>query len=132
MTLDTLFTQLDAAGAKLSLRVVVDAPAGSVSDEAKAALAEHKPLVLMRLAREAQWASLSRERWGPPDDAPAIVVPPDWRAEVANWPQPLWAEWRAMVTEYLDNLGRPPEPDEIKAADYAAWCILRPETETAR
>lgn len=74
------------------------------------------------------------ERWGPglTDDTPGIVIPRDWSWEVANWPQPLWAEWRAMVTEYLDNLGRPPEPDEIKAADYAAWCILRPETETAR
>ena len=31
------------------------------------------------------------------------------------------------VTEYLDGLDHAPSADEIKAADYCAWCILRPE-----
>lgn len=72
------------------------------------------------------------ERWGPglTDDTPGIVIPRDWSWEVANWPQPLWVEWRRTVTEYLDGLGRPAEADEIRAADHAAYRVLRPEPST--
>jgi len=71
------------------------------------------------------------ERWGPglTDDTPGITIPRDWRDEMAGWPQPLWVEWRRMATEYISGLGRPAEADEIWAADYCAWCILRPELE---
>lgn len=85
-------------------------------------------------AKDAKKREITPRPTGPElaDDTPGIVVPPDWRAEVAAWPQPLWVEWRRLVTEYLDEIGRSPEPGEIRTADYCAWCILKPEPEATR
>jgi hypothetical protein len=53
---------------KLSIRLVVDAPAGAVTEELRAALVEQKPALVHHLAREALWAHLSTWRWGEPTD----------------------------------------------------------------
>lgn len=75
MTLRALVADLESVGVRLSLRIVVDAPAGSVTPEHLAALAEYKPAILMKLAREAQWESLRHQRWGGADDSPGLDVP---------------------------------------------------------
>jgi TubC N-terminal docking domain len=81
MTLHELNACLERLEVKLSLRLVVDAPAGAITPEVKAALADHKPALLARLGREAHWEKLSKERWGPAlnDATPGIVI---------DWPTP--------------------------------------------
>jgi len=76
MTLHELNACLDRLEVKLSLRLVVDAPAGTLTSEVRDALATHKPTLLARLGREAQWEKLSKERWGPAigDPTPGTVV----------------------------------------------------------
>jgi hypothetical protein len=81
MTLPELQTCLERLGVKLSLRLVVDAPAGVMTPEVKHALATHKPALLAMLAVGSppvrpDWDRLSRERWGPAvgDSAPGIVI----------------------------------------------------------
>ena len=77
MTIPDLMHALTTGGIRLNLHLEVDAPAGALTSEIRAALVEHKPLLLVSLAREAQWATLRDLRWGPDDD--------DWssfRAEV--------------------------------------------------
>ena len=65
MTLPELIHELDERGVKLSLRLVVDASRGAVTDDLRAALAAHKPHLLGRLGRDAQWEALAVQRWGP-------------------------------------------------------------------
>src|SRR5262249_33876417 len=55
---------LEQCGGVLSVRLVVDAPAGALTPAPREALAEHRPDLLVRLAREEQWKVLSAERWG--------------------------------------------------------------------
>lgn len=59
MTLPELIETLEARDIKLSLRLVVDSPRGAMTDQIKAALAAHKPALLARLGRDAQWDQLS-------------------------------------------------------------------------
>jgi hypothetical protein len=68
MTVPGLMHALTTAGIRLGLHLEVDAPAGALTGEIRAALIEHKPLLLVSLAREAQWATLRDLRWGPDDD----------------------------------------------------------------
>jgi hypothetical protein len=77
MTLAILIATLDARGVRLSVRLVVDAPRGVLTPEIKAALADHKSLLLLRLAREDQWEALRDERWGQGicDPTPGIDYP---------------------------------------------------------
>jgi hypothetical protein len=72
MTLPELMDALEARGVKLSLRLVVDAPRGVMTDQIKTALVAHKPALvahkpalLARLGRDAQWEHLAAQRWGP-------------------------------------------------------------------
>jgi hypothetical protein len=65
MTLPELKSWLDGLGVKLSLRLRVDAPAGVITPEVKAELERHKPSLLARLGKEAEWEHLSVQRWGP-------------------------------------------------------------------
>lgn len=65
MTLADLVTAVEASGIRLSLRLVVDAPAGIVGPEIRDALRQHKPHLLVRLASEAQWQASRATRWGP-------------------------------------------------------------------
>jgi hypothetical protein len=58
MTLYDLKQALDAKGVKLSLRLGVDAPAGAITDDLRAALVAHKPHLLADLGRKAQWEAL--------------------------------------------------------------------------
>jgi hypothetical protein len=67
---------LDRLGVKLSLRLVVDAPAGVMTEEVMAALAAHKLRLLAMLGGEspapwpprpaelASWPIAWREKWG--------------------------------------------------------------------
>ncbi len=65
MTLPELIEALEAQGVVLSLRLVLDAPAGGVDERLRAALVRHKPALLARIGREAEWKELSTKRWGP-------------------------------------------------------------------
>src|SRR5262245_38619619 len=65
MTLPEVIAALDDRGVKLSLRLVVDAPRGAMTNELLRALIEHKPSRLARLGRAAEWEYLSMLRWGP-------------------------------------------------------------------
>jgi hypothetical protein len=64
MTLPDLAEALDAIGVSLSARLVVDAPEGAMTPDLRAALAEHKVLILQRVVREMTWSDLARKRWG--------------------------------------------------------------------
>src|SRR5271166_6958992 len=77
MTLPELMDALEARGVKLSLRLVVDAPRGVVTDQIKTALAAHKPTLLARLGRDAQWEQLAAQRWGPALNDPTPEGAPD-------------------------------------------------------
>ena len=76
MNLPELVEALEARGVKLSLRLVVDAPRGVLTDQIKTALAAHKPALLARLGRVAQWEQLATQRWGPAlnDSTPGIII----------------------------------------------------------
>src|SRR4051794_35649655 len=76
MTLPELTTCLDALDIRLSLRLVVDARRGAVTPEVKAALQAHRSALLVRLARDTQWAELTALRWGPAvgDPEPGIII----------------------------------------------------------
>jgi len=76
MTLSELVETLEARGVKLSLRLVVDAPRGALTDVVKTALAAHKPALLARLGRDAQWEALATQRWGPALNDPTPGDPP--------------------------------------------------------
>ena len=65
MTYPALISALDSSGVRLGLRLTVDAPSGAITAEVRESLAEHKPLILSKLAREAQWEALKDLRWGP-------------------------------------------------------------------
>jgi hypothetical protein len=65
MTLHHLLHALDDRGVRLSLRLVVDAPRGALTDELRSALVAHKPNLLARLGKQAEWEYLSTLRWGP-------------------------------------------------------------------
>ena len=76
MTLAELLETLNAQDVRLSLRLVANAPDGVITTELRTALTDHKPSLLARLGREALWADLRSERWGPAidDDLPGIVI----------------------------------------------------------
>ena len=69
MNLPDLMNALEARGVRLSLRLVVDAPRGAMTDQIKSALVAHKATLVARLGRDAQWQSLAALRWGPAIDA---------------------------------------------------------------
>lgn len=51
MTLAELLDAITSNGIKLGLRLVVDAPAGVMTDAIRSALVEHKPHLLAKLGR---------------------------------------------------------------------------------
>ena len=65
MTLHELNETLALRDIKLSLQLVIDAPRGALTDAVKTDLAAHKPALLARLGRDAQWEQLAAQRWGP-------------------------------------------------------------------
>jgi hypothetical protein len=65
-------------------------------------------------------------RWGPAlDDAPPIIIPPDWRSEVAAWPHDRWKLWRDNVTKILDQEGRA-DVETINLAELTMYRALTP------
>jgi TubC N-terminal docking domain len=98
MTLPELVEALEAGGVKLSLRLVVDSPRGVMTDQIKTALAAHKPHLLARLGRDAQWEQLAAQRWEPALNDPTPEGAPDSYAI---------AEREAIQTETLID----PTPD---------------------
>ena len=82
MTYPELLDAINARNIKLELKLVVVAPRGAMTDAIRSALAEHKPHLLAKLGRDAQWEVLSRQRWGPAlIEAPADGSDPYARAE---------------------------------------------------
>jgi hypothetical protein len=114
MTFPDLLEQLSEHGVRVSLRLVVDAPRGALSEEIKAALATHKPLLLMHLAREAQWEALQHPRWGPAAPLPAVAADAAWTdpneaavvSQILNepWPRESLAEALEAARQYNDAL----------------------------
>lgn len=76
MTYPELLDAISTHGIKLGLRLVVDAPAGVITDELRAALKEHKPHLLAKLGRDAQWEALQPkgDLSEPPDDSPDLYA----------------------------------------------------------
>ncbi len=76
MTPADLVHRLSEQDIKLSLRLVVDAPKGANLEEIQATLKAHKSALVHHLAREALWAELAQQRWGPAleDGEPGQIV----------------------------------------------------------
>lgn len=62
MTFTELLAEVAARDVRLAIGLDVDLPV-DVPDALVEALREHRPTLLMRLAREAQWAGLKGSRW---------------------------------------------------------------------
>ena len=61
----------------------------------------------------------------PAVDDPAIVIPPDWRCSVANWPHDRWSRWRRYTGEFLASDDEPATVEAIRGAERAAFDLLR-------
>jgi hypothetical protein len=115
MTLPEVIAALDDRGVKLSLRLVVDAPRGAMTDELRHALAEHKASLLARLGRAAEWEYLSTLRWGP-----ALG---DQSGDADDHPDPCAIAERRTV----QNGSSPPEsgphtrPPALKIDQFGPW-----------
>ncbi|MEO6807609.1 MAG: hypothetical protein ABI353_00660 [Isosphaeraceae bacterium] len=64
MTLPEMADALTERRINLSLRLVIDAPAGSIDADLRQALDEHKAALLVHLANEDRWNVLKDQRWG--------------------------------------------------------------------
>ena len=112
MTLPDLQAGLDRLGVVLSARgdrLVIDAPAGALTPEIKAALATHKPALLARLA-DPPWS---------PRRPPAVVE------EIGGWPIPWRQRWGELCNAFEDE-GVPFPESERRAYDE-----VKTEMETA-
>jgi hypothetical protein len=109
ITLPELQSCLDSLGVKVSLRLVVDAPAGAITAELRDALAEHKHALMARLVEA-----------GPPE-APvpeaAAPGPPPWPPRdprLAGWPVEWREKWGIRANE-LEAAGVPWPEHERRA-----------------
>jgi hypothetical protein len=66
-----LLDELQAHDVRVGLYLDVDMPADTPGALVEA-LREYKPILLLKLAREAQWDVLSKQRWGVDDHFPGI------------------------------------------------------------
>ena len=134
MNLPELQACLDRLGVRLSLRLVVDAPAGVMTRELKAALAAHKPRLLAQLAGVDSRAHRAHDRTdpaGPPaseppgtDGADRPGPPPADRRRrlaVARWP----VEWRERWGRRANELQDRGEPWD--AAEWIAFNETAPD-----
>jgi hypothetical protein len=94
--------KLAAEGERLRYR----APAGTMTDDLRTALAAQKPALLGLLASGHDAATDHRAHW---------------RWVAANWPHGLWVLWRRRSAELQARLGRPPGRPDIDAADLQAF-----------
>jgi hypothetical protein len=76
MSLPDLLHACDSLGFQLSLQLVVNAPAGALDDEHKAAIEAYRTALLVHLALQALWTELAHKRWGPAlgDPEPGIII----------------------------------------------------------
>jgi hypothetical protein len=146
MTFPELLDALQRYGVRLELFLDVDLPEDAPA-ALEAALGEHKPALLVALAREAQWKVLSAERWGPAVDEPTPGIgPPDggpvpapgpapagpstpcywWRTILATWPID-WREAWGWLAEELESKGTPWPDSEINAFNTVAAMAPRGE-----
>jgi hypothetical protein len=110
MILPELKSCLFFLGVKLSVRLHIDAPAGVLTPEIKAALAHHRPVLLSWLLamepsrdpHDANLSDLSHKQW---------LSRPD---EMADWPIPWREKWRRRANELRDQ-GCPWPVDEWQA-----------------
>jgi hypothetical protein len=65
MSLPDLLHACDSLGVRLSLRLVVGAPAGTLDDKHKAAIEAYQDALLVHLALQTLWTELAPEHWGP-------------------------------------------------------------------
>lgn len=74
--------------------------------------------------------TLVRDRATAPTAAPhdpPIVIPPNWRWDLAHWPHERWSRWRRYVGEFLGTLDDVPTVEDIRGAELAAYDLLRTE-----
>lgn len=110
----------------MSLRLVVDAPAGVMTEELKAALTVYKPRLLAMLAG----VDDRTDPAGPPACEPARAAGPDDRGSPA--PEPRWRQAVAIwPVEWRERWGR--RANDLQDAG-AAWAVAERSAfnETAR
>jgi hypothetical protein len=90
---------LEQLGVELSLRLVVDAPGGTLTPEIKAALGTHKNTLLALLAGVEPGPHLLRT-------VPALPPWPPRPDELADWPIP-WRERWGRLANALEARGMP-------------------------
>ena len=101
MTLPDLQTSLERLGVKLSLRLVVDAPAGAMTPEVKEALATHKSTLLALLVGAYTSPDPSTPGWPPRP------------GELSTWPIP-WHERWVELANGLQDAGVPwPQHEQL-------------------
>jgi hypothetical protein len=85
-------------------------------------------LIEQQAPATAPWGKLAAQRWGPAlnegNTGPGIVIPHDWRSEVASWPLDRWKAWRHRSAELLASLGNTPTATDIRIADRRAYEAL--------
>ncbi|MHB8763134.1 MAG: TubC N-terminal docking domain-related protein [Deferrisomatales bacterium] len=108
MTALALLRDIEAQGIRLEAqgdRLRVDAPAGALTPELRAALAEHKPELLRVLAAGAG-APGPFTCDGCPNRGRPATPGATWRATVANWCSVYREAWRELAAA-LEHTGRP-------------------------
>jgi hypothetical protein len=119
MTLSELMDALSARDVRLSLRLVVDAPPGALTDELRFELAAHKPAVIRRLVESVQEPTPDPETMTQAEMAPyGDFMPPagSWHRSIVWWPATRRKRWadraKALQAEGLRS-------------DVAEWAAFR-------
>ncbi|MDR3621556.1 MAG: hypothetical protein P4L85_19550 [Paludisphaera borealis] len=116
MTLPGLIDALDSRGVSLGLRLVVDAPEGAVDAGVLDALAEHRPALLVKLARKYQWAELKDQTWAKDSEGR-----PENLGSAADDPSPPLIPSRGALLSIVGYLFLCPEPiGRDRAVELAA------------
>jgi hypothetical protein len=101
MTCSELQSHLDLLGVRLSLRLVVDSPAGALTPEVRAALVSHKNTLLALLARADPEPGLPSTPWPPRS------------AELAHWPIPWRKRWGEEANALQDAGVKWPQHEQL-------------------
>jgi hypothetical protein len=131
MTLPDLMSTIDALDIKLSLRLVVDAPPGVISEELRDELAAHKPALLYRLGQNALHNRDRQQEQGKPKPiqltttATSLNPPTPVKAPgiASNGPDGLdWPEAQRFLANALNAV--PDIPASPVECELAAQLIL--------